>query len=98
MEPATLNGDTWQAEMIACKWCRFYHHGDGTCVRKAPDPTFERIWMLAEDILSGFGIKLEHLGNVYWPSVEKTDFCGDFERGAGLGTMTLAQQKSEFSE
>jgi hypothetical protein len=90
------------AEMVACGWCRFYHHTGGDCRRHAPSPEYDLIKWLVHDYLIASGKKevAEEIRplNTYWPSVDMTDACGDFERGAGFGAMTIEEQRRLFGD
>lgn len=89
-------GDSIAAEMAACEWCMFFHHGEQECHRHAPMPLYSLASMLAEEIARAFGREIDAPSNTYWPSVHATDFCGDFSRGAALGSLTIEEQKRLF--
>lgn len=81
-----------------CQWCRFYHHGDSTCIRHAPTPTYYRIEAIAEEIMLAFGMEYDFSSTTNWPSVSPKDACGEFDRGSGLGKMAIHQQKAMWPD
>ena len=83
------------AEMATCEFCRFYHHSENICRRRAPSELVNFLSGFLDQVTPLFLPKVELYANdePHWPHVRDNDWCGEFERGAALSTETLQEQK-----
>lgn len=69
------------SKMAKCRNCRFYHHGESECRRRAPSHTLAYTIGEAPEAYS-----------YIWPTTSDDDWCGDFERGVNLARETVEEQ------
>lgn len=99
MEATKDKDGVWRGEMVACKWCAYYHHGNGTCNRHAPTPLEDFLKTIYDEVrVSIPKLELQIIGKSDFRWVDEDNFCGEFLRGAGGGTMTLEKQKEVFEK